>query len=188
VNMKCDRYQDMIMRHFDHVLIEEERKQLVQHIESCQHCRALMDDLQGIMQTLETSPQVEPPPDLEKLVMNRIQSLPASTENSSNNFLKALYGSISIAAVMLASAFTLGLHEDSIPSIISHGATGLFSFLENVWNFQIVYNLLSGVFPQIISSISKTIQAVYIIAGFAAIIMGVKSLLLQGQDFQKAKE
>jgi hypothetical protein len=176
------------MRHFDHALSEGERELLDQHIGFCPRCRALMGDLQGIMQTLETAPPMEPPSDLEKLVMNRIQSLPVSQSNGSNNLIKALYGSMSMAAVMLTCAVSLGLHEAGILDLFLLSAHGLNSFLEKAWNFQIVYNLLSGVFSQMIFSILNTIQAVYIIAGFTAIVVGFKKLVMPGPAFQKVKD
>jgi hypothetical protein len=175
------------MRHFDHELNEEERELLEQHLASCPECRALMADLQGIMLKLETSPMMEPPSHMEEMVMKRIQPMPDSQESGSNNFLKALYGSMSFIAVMLACAVTLGV-QDGILSLISEGAVSLNSFIENAWNFQIVYNLVSELFSQIIFSVLNTIQAVYVIAGFAAIIVGFKKLLQSGAVFQKAKD
>ncbi len=186
--MKCKRYQDLMMRHFDHALEEDERELIEKHAGSCPRCRALLGDLRGIMQILETAPPVEPPSDLEKLVMNRIQSLSTSPVNGTNNLLKALYGSMSVAAVMLASVVTQGLHEASILNLLLLWARGLYLFLENAWNFQIVYHLLSGVFSQMIFSILNTIEAVYIIAGLVAVIVGVKKLLLPGLTFQKVKD
>lgn len=186
--MKCKRCQNLIMRHFDHALLEDERKQLERHLDSCPKCRSLMADLQGIMQTLETARPLEPPSGMEQLVMNRIQSLPESPAHGPNNLITALYGSMSAAAVMLACAVAMGLGGNGILTLVSQGAAGLNSFLEQAWNFQIVYNLLSVFFSQMIFSIVNTIQAVYVIAGFAAIVVGIKKLVLPGPAFQKSED
>lgn len=185
--MKCDKYQDLVMRHFDHLLNKDELELLNQHIDSCPDCRALMNDMNIIMLTLETAPLVEPPADLEKMVMRQIDFLPESREHESNNMIKALYGSLSVIAVMLACIVTLGVY-DGILSLISQGAGGLNSFLENAWNFQVVYNLLTDVFSQIIFSILNTIQAVYILAGFSVIVLGFIKLIQPRIFFHKAKE
>lgn len=176
------------MRHFDHALKEDERDQIEKHAASCPHCGALWGELKGILYILETAPPVEPPPDLEKLVMNQIDSLSASPSDGANDVLKALYGSMSAAAVIMAFAVTPGLHDSGILDLLLVGARSLNSLLENAWNVQVVYNLLSGVFPQIIFTALNTIQAVYIIAGFAAVIVGVKKLVMTGMDFQKVKD
>lgn len=177
-----------MMRQFDRSLDEGERELLEQHMNSCPDCRALFRDLQGVLRTLESAPPVEPPADLEKLVMNRIEALPVSPANGSDNLIKALYGSMSMAAAMLAFAATLGFNDTGILSFISTAAAGLNSFLEITWNFQIVYNLLTGIFSRMIFSVLSTIQAVYIIAGFTAVIVGIKKLVLTGPAFQKVKD
>ncbi len=187
MNKECSKYQDLIMQIFDHAINESDRELLDQHMISCPNCSALMADMTGIIHTLETAPQLEPPADMEKLVMSKIQSLHSYQEGSANDILKALYGSLSVLAVVLGCVVTLGI-QDGILSLISQGADSLNSFLENAWNFQIVYNLLSDVFSQMISSIVSTIQYVYIIAGFAVIIAGFKKLVLSGPVFHKVKE
>ncbi len=186
--MKCRRYRELVMRHFDHALGEDERERLDQHMDSCPNCRAFMEELQGILQAMETAPPVEPPAELEKLVMNRIQSFPESPARGSNNQVKALYGSMSAAAVLLACMVTPGLHEDGIINLLLQGVRGLNSFLENAWKFQVVYNLLYGVFSHMIVPFLNTIQAVYIVAGFTAVIMGIKKLVLAGPVFQKSED
>ncbi len=187
MNKECNKYQDLIMKSFDHAINERDQELLNQHMNSCPHCRALMGDLKGIMNTLETIPQLEPPLDMENLVMNRIHSLPVYQERSAKDLLKALYGSMSVIAVVLGCVVTLGV-QDGILSLLSQGAESMNSFLENAWNFQIVYNLLSDVFSQMLASIVSTIQYVYVIAGLAAVIAGFKKLVLTGPVFHKAKE
>jgi hypothetical protein len=187
MNMKCDKYQDLIMRHFDHLLNKEESELLSRHADSCPGCRALMSDMSSIMQALETAPVVEPPADMEKMVMNRIDSLPENREHESNNIIKAIYGTLSVVAVMLACVVTLGVY-DGVLSLMFQGAGSLNSFIENAWNLQVVYNLVTDAFSQILFSIFNTIQAVYILAGFTAVILGFIKLIQPGSFFHKAKE
>ena len=186
--MKCKGYRDLVMRHFDHALHEEERELLDQHIGSCPHCRALLGDLQGIMQTLETAPQIEPSADMEKLVMNKIHSLPATPVDGTDGFIKALHGSMSIAALLLVCAAALSLPEGGILDLISQGVRGLYSLIEMMWSVQIVYDMLSGLFSQMIALIIKTIYGVFILAGLAAAFMVIKKLLRPELAMQRTKD
>jgi hypothetical protein len=185
--MKCGRYHDLVMRYFDHTLNREEQESLRQHTDACPLCRALFNDMQGIVGTLETAPQVEPDPNLEKLVMDRIQSLPAFGPVDAEGFMMALYASISLAALSLVFLAALNFSEAGILELITASLRGLYSLTDNAWIARVACHVTFELFPQSIVQCINTIFGVYILAGLAAAFMVVKNLLLPGPAMHKMK-
>ncbi len=100
--LKCDKYEALIMRYFDHDFSGNEREKLDQHLDSCSSCRLLFSQLSGILNTLESAKAAEPEPDLERLVMDRIMSLPAQPDNNEQyRPVKLIYGTFAGVVALL---------------------------------------------------------------------------------------
>ena len=184
--MNCTRCRKLIMEHFDHAIGDRDRGLLDGHMDSCPECRALMDDLRGILPTLESAPPAEPPSNLETLVMKRIRSA-AEPPYGPDNLIKAMYASMGAAAALLSFAATAGPGETGILSLLSRGAAGLNSMLAEAWKVQVAYSLLSGLISPAVSSLFNTAVAAFIIAAFATIVTVIKKAASTGTELRKSR-
>lgn len=185
--MKCDRYHDLVMRHFDHVLDAGEEERLRLHLEACPHCRALFDDLRGILGTLETAPQGEADPGLERLVMDRLDTMPASAPGAADGIREGLYGSMGVAALLLVCVAPFEFPATGYLDLITGGIRGLSSIMEMAWIAQTVYDLASGFFAHAMALLIQTVYGIFILTGLTAAVMVLKSQLRPGRAVKQGR-
>ena len=161
--LKCEKYEALIMRYFDHDLSGNKQKKLDQHLDSCSKCRLLFSQLSGIMDTLENTKPAEPEPHLERLVMDRIMSLPAEPDNNEQYSLTTLfYGSAAGIVAVLLWAISLIVQDSGLPDLIQAGKHYLDVFSGFMVDLQIVYQIVAGLFPSEMFSLVLTIQFIFI--------------------------
>lgn len=172
MRFRCNRYRNLIMRYFDRTLNREENNLLKEHTDGCSNCRTLFDDLQRIMEGLEKTVQLDPDPELETLVMTRIHSLPETGNGKQGGFIIALYGSLCLAALLLAASLpTLILPGTGILDLISRGVRDLYSYVEMARIARFIYEVLALFFSQTVSDVVKAAYNDFIFACFAAASM-----------------
>jgi predicted anti-sigma-YlaC factor YlaD len=161
--LKCDKYEALIMRYFDHDFSGNEREKLDQHLDSCSNCRLLFSQLSGILNTLENAKAAEPEPHLERLVMDRIMSLPAPPDNKEQcRPVKLIYGMFAGIVALLLLVISLVLQDSGFPELVLTGKYYLDMFSSFVVDLQIVYQIVAGVFPSEMFSLVLTIQFIFI--------------------------
>jgi predicted anti-sigma-YlaC factor YlaD len=161
--LKCEKYEVLIMRYFDRDLSGSKQKKLDRHLDSCSECRLLFSQLSGIMDTLENAKPAEPEPHLERLVMDRIMSLPAETDNDNQYSLTALfYGAAAGIAAVVLWAISLIVQDGGLPGLIEVGKQCLDVFSDFMAGLQIVYQIVAGLFPSEVFLLVLTIQFIFI--------------------------
>jgi len=161
--LKCEKYEALIMRYFDHDLSGNELKKLDQHLDSCSKCRLLFSQLGGILGTLEkTMPPAGPEPYLERLVMDRIMSLPAQPDTNEQHLSAKLYGSFAGIIAMLLWTISLIVQDSGFPDLIQVGRDYLDMFSGFMVDLQILYQIVAGFFPSEMFSLVLTIQFIFI--------------------------
>jgi predicted anti-sigma-YlaC factor YlaD len=161
--LKCEKYEGLLMRYFDHDLSEHEQEKLDQHLDSCSNCRLLFLQLSGIMDALENTKPAEPEPYLERLVMDRIMSLPAQPDNNTQYSLTMLvYGLAAGIVALLLWAISLTVQDSGFLDLIQVGKQYLDVFSGFMVDLQIVYQILAGLFPSEMFSLFLAIQFIFI--------------------------
>lgn len=160
----------------DHDLSDHELEQLKEHADSCEQCRELLGDLRGITHALESAPQLDPPENVEVLVMSRVMQFSEPAAEKGDNLLKAVYGTLALVGLLLFWAVSAGLQGFGVMDVLLQGIRSLFIFVEEAWNYQVAYHLVSSIFSQGIDSLITTLQAVYVLAGLGSIVAGIKKL------------
>ena len=175
--MNCSRYQDFLMRYFDHDLSKNEWELLDQHLNSCSSCRTLFCDLTGILNVLETAVPVEPQPDLERLVLNRVMSLQVHSDKNLNALLKAIYGSLAGAAILFLFVMSWTLGNTSWFELLLLSRQYLDVFSGIALNLQIIYQMATGLFSPTILSVFRELQAICTFVLFILVFIAVKVAL-----------
>ena len=172
--MKCNQSQELIMRYFDHNLSRESRNLLDEHLNGCPECRNLYKDLHRILTPLEIPVPVEPGPGLEKLVLERIQTLPETKPSQDNELARIIYGSLAAALVFLLFIIHWSLQQVSFTQLLLQSRQ-YFNFLSGiVLNSQIIYRVITSVFGEAASAIFREIQNISQAAVLFGIILIIK--------------
>jgi hypothetical protein len=175
--LKCDRYENLIMRCLDHDLCGQERKDLDRHLGSCSNCRLLFSQLNGIVDTLENAKPPELKPHLEQLVMDRIMSLPAHPHNNGQHRLARLaYGSLAGIVALFLSVIGLAIQDGGYTELILAGRHYLEVFSDIVLDLQIAYQIAAGLFPSELLSLFLGVQFVSIFAVFMLALVTLKTV------------
>ena len=161
--LKCDKHEALIMRYFDGDLDGQERKELDQHLDSCPSCSLLFSQLNGILDTLENTKPAEPELHLERVVMDRIMSLPAQPcNNEQYRSVRLVYGSFAGIIAMLLWTISLIVQDSGFPDLIQVGRDYLDMFSGFMVDLQILYQIVAGFFPSEMFSLVLTIQFIFI--------------------------
>lgn len=175
--LKCDKCEGLIMRYFDHDLSGHEQEKLDQHLDSCSNCRLLFSQLNGILDTLENTVPAEPEPHLERLVIDRIMSLPAQTDNREQYISASLvYGSFAGIIALLLWIINLTVQDSGFPGLILTGRYYLDMFSGFMVDLQIAYQIVASLFPSEIFSLSLGVQFTFIMAVFMLAIVALKTV------------
>jgi len=177
--LKCDRHQDLMMRYFDHNLSEHELETLDQHLDSCPSCRLLFSQLSGILTTLESAalaePQaLEPPADWERLVLDRVMSLPVQPDKDESVSAKVVYGSVSGIAALLLWAISLTHQGAGLADLLLAGRHYLDLSSGMMLNLQVVYQIAASLFSSEIQSLFLGIRNFFFFAMFLSVLVAVK--------------
>ncbi len=172
---KCGRYHDLLMRYFDHELTRRNREALDQHLHSCQRCRALRQDLAGILNTLENTVPMEPDADLERLVLNRIMSMPAGPERDRDRVPKVLYGTLAALAALFLLMLGLSFQGMGYLDLVLAARDYTYWSSALLVGLQIAYGTVSGLFPADVFEASREILAVSVLAASTLVFVAVKA-------------
>lgn len=79
--MKCRKARQLLSPYIDDELKAKEKAALEEHLASCEACRAELEDLKAISETVrDVFRRIEPPPDLLEKTMRRIRQMEESGE------------------------------------------------------------------------------------------------------------
>jgi hypothetical protein len=173
--MKCDRYQNLLMRHFDHELEGRDREDLDRHLLSCRRCRALREDLTGILGALEDVVPVEPDADLERLVLDRIMSLPAAPVRSRDPLPKVFFGTLAALTALLFLVLGLSFQGVGYLDLVLAAEDYTYWLSGFFVNLQIAYGIVSGLFSVDVFESSREILAVSVVSFSVLLLMAVKA-------------
>ncbi len=74
--MRCSSFEPFLDHFVEGALRPRQMRSLTDHLESCRHCRALVDELKVIDAMLATTPSSEPATDFTHAVMAGIRPMP----------------------------------------------------------------------------------------------------------------
>ena len=173
--MECDRYHNLLMQYFDHDLASRDRDALDKHIDSCPHCRALHRELAGILNTLENAAPVEPDADLERLVLDRIMSLPSRPRTDRDILTKVLYGSLAGMAALLFLILGLSFQGMGYLDFLLKAQDYTYWSSTLLVNLQIAYGIVSGLFQADVLEASREIVAASVLVVSMLLFLAVKT-------------
>ena len=111
--MSCERYLELLSARLDGALTQQEEKELMQHLQGCDACRAIARELEDIHSALAQAPQVQPPEELVRGVMERIGAQRAARRAGVRRF-----GTLAAAVVLCVGLYPV------LESILPVGSTG----------------------------------------------------------------
>jgi hypothetical protein len=174
--LKCNRYEDLIMRYFDHDLSRPELEKLNQHLDSCSNCRLLFSQLGGILGTLENTVPAEPEPHIERLVMEQIMLIPAKQGNKElYRSVRQVYGTLAGIIAFLVWITSLTIQDWSLTDLILAARNYLDVLFGYIVDLQIVYQIVAGLFPSEIISLLFRIQFIFIIGIFMLVFLAMRT-------------
>jgi anti-sigma factor RsiW len=97
--MKCHSIGEKLSAYIENHLSSEERVQREEHLGTCRHCRASLEDLKKTMEFTREIEEVEPPPWLTQKVMNKIRE-----ERQKKGILQRLFSPLHIKVPLEAAA------------------------------------------------------------------------------------
>ncbi len=100
--MSCERYLDLLSARLDGALTQEEERELMQHLQDCDACRAIARELEDIHSALAETPQVQPPKELAQGVMERIRAQRTARRTSMRRL-----GTLAAALVLCVGLYPL---------------------------------------------------------------------------------
>jgi len=167
--MKCNQYQKLMMRYFDHEVNPEQRMLLDDHLNGCPECRKLYTDLHRILTPMEIPVMMEPEPGLEKLVLERVKTLPMVQCGEDNGLAKLIYGSLAVALVFLVLFIQMTWRESGFFQLLLQSRHYLNVLSGIAMESQIIYRVITSVFAENVSAIARDIQNIC----QAAILFGI---------------
>ncbi len=117
----CDNYQDQISLYIDGQLSDIETKELLTHIEVCDNCKKVLQELKSLVNELNNLEELDLPEGLHNKIMEDITILHNKKENkfSLNKITTVSFKKLStIAAVFIFSIFSMSALLDLITSPI----------------------------------------------------------------------
>lgn len=156
--VKCDRYRDLLMRQLDHELSDDERVLLNQHLDSCPSCPVLSSDLTGILIALESATPLEPPPDLELVVLSRVASLEVASTGNGGGPAKVLCGALAGLMALLCALVGPRVLDISPIELLATGTGYLDWFSSILFNLQIAYQIAASPFLPAMSFVVRDVQ------------------------------
>jgi hypothetical protein len=158
IMVKCDRYENLLMRQFDHELSDDEREVLNGHLHSCPSCLLLSSDLTGILNPLETATPLEPPPDLERAVLSLVESLGVVPVGNSSGPTKVVCGSLAGLLAVLCLLVGPQVLDIGLLELVAAGTRYLDWFSSILLNLQIAYQIVASLFLPAMSFVIRDIQ------------------------------
>ncbi len=176
---ECRGFQDLIMRCFDHDLGEGEQASLDDHVRSCEECRTMFSDLGAILATLEEACPQEPAPELERMTLARLATLPAPKRDDGLELSRFVRGTIAGLAALLVLTIGVTLQGMGIADIILAGRHYLDLASGVLTDAQIVYQIASGLFPSEVISWLMEAKLITIASMLIVLFMALRSMMTQ---------
>ena len=172
--MTCKDYQDSIMRYFDHDLSNPDRQLLDRHLNSCSLCSALFLDLTGILSSLENSVQIEPPLELERLILKKVRLLPTPGKTAQNELVKVIYGSVALLSALVLVIICIAIGDTGFFELLLAGSSYLDSLSNIALILQILYQNINPLFSPRIASLFREIQVIGTLTMFITVFMAAR--------------
>lgn len=100
--MACEKFEDLLQRHFDDALSPKEAAQLQDHVKSCRSCRLDMKLYTWMFRAMRAMGEVAPPLDFTRSVMAVVRQLPAFGSGARSGFsLREFVWGLGVAVVAL---------------------------------------------------------------------------------------
>ena len=133
--MACDKFEDLLHRHFDDALPPDEERHLMAHVETCRRCRFDLKIYGVMFRAMARMAEIAPPLDFTRSVMQAIRKLPAFGGNSQGGYstIRNLVWAVSVAAVALAmvGGVFVWFHQPAPSSVLTQ--TPLPMSLDDQW-------------------------------------------------------
>ncbi|WCN36902.1 zf-HC2 domain-containing protein [Aneurinibacillus uraniidurans] len=149
-----EHMEDMLSAYLDHELSAEEYSAVEEHIEACEECRDLVDELSFIkQQTFDTYQFIAVPDSVTDKIMEAIRANTGVTENRNYAKLAAIFASVSVIfftpILLYAGAIGSNLFSSFVAIVVVIWKTGMLvmsntpSFVSGLAGFAIFLLLLS---------------------------------------------
>jgi len=109
--MNCRLSEEYMMRYFDGGLNDIEIAQMKQHLKSCSKCSKEYEELNGIIDILETDGIIEPPEDFELQVMQKVKTLESEKRSRNSRWMVYLYNLTALVCAVLLLALVISFRE-----------------------------------------------------------------------------
>ena len=155
--MSCKQCRKDMMRYFDREMNGKELDDLNLHLDSCESCRSLYEDLHGILGNMESvavHELPEPPPCLELKVMEQIRALNTvnnHTDHSLRRFAKYSLPFSFVAMLFIGLSFASADPFQSIKAVLEYisTVTGILSVLHDIFHIISQSNAVAQMLNQI---------------------------------------
>lgn len=103
--MNCESTSGYFMKYFDKSLNDIELAKMKQHLKVCEKCNVEFEGINEIFNVLEAEAQIEPPPDFELNIMEKVGLVEFERKKRNDRFMIMLYSLISISIVFVSLLF-----------------------------------------------------------------------------------
>lgn len=173
--MNCSASESSMMKYFDGEYNDIENAQFKQHLKGCKKCSEEFESLKAVFGYLETKVDIEPPPDFEAAVMNRINALEQARREKTERALVIIYWAATLALGALFTLFVFDAGEVFLKLLLQVGnGFGIMSEIDGV--LKIFYGIFEGIF-EVLLEIGIVISNIYqyIIAAAILLLVMIKN-------------
>lgn len=155
--MNCEIYGGYMMKHFDGDINDIESAQLKNHLKMCMKCKGEFEELQEILCDVHAACVVEPPPDFEEKVMNRINDREIISSRRSNIITGCIHSIATIALAVLTMSIVNGIERINIFSSFGRGIEYFASISGAVSTLSSIIDAVARPFVNIMNTVFRVL-------------------------------
>lgn len=174
--MNCEQYEEYIMKHLDGEINDIENNRLMKHIDECDACARKLEDLKGVMDSLEQTDIIEPPCDLEQVVMEKIKMLDSYNKKLNEKRLLLSYFIVTMMFTVLLILAAVLFRENIFTFMLGIGIPETISY--------VVYGYLAGLGSFIIMVASCIAEFKDEITDFYYLLIGMLAITLFTKTYE----
>ena len=137
----CDKIRELFDLYIDNEICETDRRELIKHLEDCEHCKSELSQLMEMVEEINKLPDIELPENFHSELMGRIKDehIEDGIEHKKSRRLDLRWIS-SMAAALVLVVTVVGLEKSGLIGMMFNNGMDKSGAMENVAETQQIIN------------------------------------------------